>query len=278
MAIPGLRPQLPVRAKVRIGVKRVSAKGTPYPASVDYFVCPDAAFVELVGERAQTLRIVFPFADAEDNFNSGLEWWRGRQLACYTKGDGKALRVRQALEDDEILDERQGKERAQIVCRARTCPVFKRGDCKPMGRLLFFLENGPRDAVYQIDTHSWNSIERIEGALGGFAARGDLRARVFELRVQIVEKGRDKFPVLSIHDTEAAVPIKTPEDVEKAEALVAIHRGQAQGVEPREILAEVLDLIRPNWRDDKRYVARIKEVGVPGALAALDKRVTEELG
>lgn len=277
MAIPGLKPSYDVRAKVRIGEKKKTSGGKEYPAAVDYFICDDPEFQLLAGDKPKQLRVIFPFQTAEDNFPTGLEMWRGKQLSCYSKGEQKdgntvAYRVNGLLNGVTQIGEAmgRGKERTPIVCPFRTCAFFKSKDCKPMGRLQFFLDGGSVESVYQIDTKSWNTIEGFEASLAAFAAKGDLRGRVFLLSVAIEQKANQKFPVMSLK--EAAVNINSERDVAVADVLLDLRAhlepGRDEG-DRRLSLARALDVTNPGWRDTPAVAARIKEIGLIKAAEGL---------
>lgn len=274
MAVPGMKAKVEIRAKVRIGEK--SGRGA---RSVDFFQSTDPELADLFGSRPSTIRIRFPHASVEDAFSTGLEWWSKRksdqknQLACYTKGaeeNGKVVALRMeayASEGDEVLGPKRGVGRLPIACPSRECPIQKRGDCKPMGRLVFFLDGGRTDQALELDTKSWNSIESLEPAL---AAAGDLRGRVWDLTVQFQSKGNKRFPVLSIQ--EVSVEVNTPEDVEQVEGLLALERAIEAGKPPREQLADALDVASPGWREKPEIIAKIKEVGVDAAIAGFRRK------
>jgi hypothetical protein len=282
VAIPGLKAKFEVRGKVRIGERRTSASNKQYPAATDYFVSADDEFLARErmssGAKVSSLRIVLPHDDVDDCFSTGLEWWvKGKEasrstLACYTKGDGTALRKAQMVnEGDVVLDVMSvGADRKQIVCPFRECPIFKRGDCKPMGRLIFFLEAGRTDQVLELDTKSWNSIERLTAALQGARLRGPLTGRVFELSVAFESRGANRFPLLSLQEVD--VQINNAADVETAEALLAVERAEAEGADARVALAAGLDVQMPDWRDRGDVIARIKEIGPAAALESFKAR------
>jgi hypothetical protein len=286
MAIPGLRPTFETKAKVRIGEKKTSAKGNEYPSSVDYFICDDADFARVVGAKQNRITIYLPFQAADDNFSTGLEWWQGKLLACYSKGElenGTPVALRQAtmekggktvnlLEGATVLsDEPVGKDRRKIACPVRECPILKKGDCKPMGRLQFWVEGIPREAgVFQLDTKSWNSIENLEATLSLYP---DLRNVPFTLRVEMTQRGRDKFPELYL---EAAVEINSPADAALADALVQLRKGVEVSFPPDELklaICNVLDQTNPGWRDSPEFIeamkSRMAEVGPLAAAQAI---------
>jgi hypothetical protein len=279
VAIPGLKAKYEIREKVRIGERRRSSGGKEYPAATDYFVSPDPEFVareQLAGGKLSSLRVVLPFDELEDNFSTGLEWWVKKRsasvstLACYTKGDGTALRMPGMLDEGQepIGPARGGQGRLPIVCGFRECPIFKRGDCKPMGRLVFFLEGGATDRALELDTKSWNSIERLTAALSGARLRGPLLGRVFELSVAFESKGANRFPLLSLK--EVGVKINSDSDVDKVEGLLAIERNIDQPANVQ--LAAYLDETMPDWREREDVIDRIKSIGAEAALASVKAR------
>ena len=259
MAIPGSKPKIEASAKLRIGVKKVSDGGREYPAAVDYFVGDG------VEGKPSSLEVAFVHADVDDAFSTGLEWWikgrSGNVLACYTKDGGDdpvALRLDQMLDEgQEAIGPPRGQGRLPIACPARVCPHLKDKSCKPMGRLIFtvpFL--GP--TIYQLDTKSWNSIEKLTGALQVARASGPLNApeRGFVLSVAIVQKGRDRFPVLSLE-----------EKLNRAEALVAAEQTSGDN------RAKLIAALRASGRDPSSpaVAAWVTTHGIDEAL----RRLTE---
>jgi hypothetical protein len=265
------KPSYDVRAKVRIGVKKQTAGGKEFPASVDYFVCDDAEFTRLFAAKPKVIRIRFPFDRALDNFTTGLEWWRGKQLTCYTKDDGTVPPVAfrnkdQVTPEFTAVGGPMGNDRLPVSCLFRSCPQFRTKDCKPMGRLIFFLDGGRTDSVLELDTKSWNSIEGIQASM---TQLGSTSGRVFELRVEIQQKATKKFPVLSI--TEADVDVNTDQDVKLADQLLRLAAALSTNDEGiiRSELAGTLELTNPGWRQNEKFIERIKAVGVTQAATGL---------
>ena len=93
MPVPGIAPELELRAKVRVGDKGPNG----YPRALDHFISDDPSFAALAGEKPKALRVRFPYAEAARCFPTGMENWKraasGPILACYTKGDGTAHRL-----------------------------------------------------------------------------------------------------------------------------------------------------------------------------------------
>lgn len=270
-----MTPKIEPRAKVRIGEKRTSQRsGNEYPAALDYFVCEDAEFSRVAGEKPKELVIQFVHESVPDAFSTGLEWWikdknKKPLLACYTKDGGAdpiALRKGQMVDPEDV--ERgpvRGQDRLPITCRARECRHFKNKDCKPIGRLLFRLADDAAGSVWQLDTKSFNTIELIEGELIRVAMKRPVSDARFRLWIELRSKGTDKFPV--IHLQEIPVQINSMDDAREADLLLAAARRLQEGIPARHVLASYLDASRPNWREDERYINRIKEIGADAALA-----------
>lgn len=291
MAIPGLKPDLQIRGKVKTGEVRVSQRtGREYPASTDYFLCPDdPEFAKAFGDKPSRLVIEPAFASAAEFFSTGLEWWTKQKngsnhLACYTKDGGdspKALRSEGYLDEDSVKvgEEKVGSNRFRIVCPFRECVHLKNKDCKPMGRLTFYAVAGDeRLGPYQLDTKSWNSVEALEGFLSRYVnyTGEQFSGATFALSVAFRTEGDQKFPVLSIEEID--LNVDTPADVQEADALVQLmkfHPDADVGTsteERRAALATYLDETRPGWRDDQRYIDRIKEIGHDEAIRSIAKK------
>ena len=280
MAIPGLKPSYEVRAKVRVGKKVESRSGKEIPTSVDYFICDDVEFARVVGEGRSELRIFLPYENTVECFSTGLEQWAGQMLVCYAKGEernGTAYALRKSsmkskgrdvnlLDGFEVLsDQKFGQDRSMVACRSRDCPMMKAKECKPMGRLQFFIDGiGKEGGVFQLDTKSWHSVENVERTLLSYS---DPRGVPFVLRVSFTQQGDKRFPELTL---EAEVEVNTPDDVALADALVQLDRAKT-----RENLAAVLDLTNPGWKQDEKVIQRIKDVGIEiAADAMLRKHLT----
>ncbi len=210
MAVPGLKPTLPVKAKVRVGIKVkkvIQGREKEVPQATDYFVFDDPELVALCGSKPKLLYIRFPFADKVDVFSSGLEKWAGSTLLCYTKGDGRAHRISKGVKNPDgtlVIDTGPGAERMEQRCPADQCVYFgkaKNQGCRPMARLDFQVMGGPRDSVYRFDTKSLHSIEAFEGVLSQYA---DLRGINFALWVETRKSSGHTFPVVSLREVAAS--------------------------------------------------------------------------
>jgi hypothetical protein len=308
MPIPGLRPQWEVVAKVRVGEK-VMRGGRELPSSTDHFLCDDADFEAIVGRSARQIRIFLP--DPNESFTSGLEWWQGKLLACYSKGDKRtaadgsedyeAYRLPTLLKGGRridllagarlLSDEKKGQERAIIACPVRDCPYLKARDCRPKGRLRFWIDGIERNrGVYQFETQSWNTIEKIEGTLGRFP---DPRGVPFLLTVTMVSNAKSRYPVVSL-EAQMAPPetsATSSEDRASEKAYVELLVQACYLLDPdgklaaghtedevKKMLTLLLDHKLPGWRDNAASRARIVErVNEVGAVPAMAKMILEGL-
>lgn len=163
MPIKGLSEQrrLPRLGKIRLGIKKKNKSGVEYPASVDYFVCPEE-IQAVYGEKPKKLDVIIPVEDEEIWANQYYrQYSKTRGLIC--KGDGEFCRRmidKQtgdiANRDTKIITWEEG-----LPCPGRECPDYKAKACQEVMNLQFLLPRVPGMGVWQIDTGSINSIMNI---------------------------------------------------------------------------------------------------------------------
>ena len=148
--IPGVKPKLDIRAKVRAGVKT-----NGQPRASDHFHSLDQTFTSRLGAPA-TLTIKFHSSSPEDIFPTGLELWGSNgTLKCWCADGHMAHRLNN---HGEVVD---------TPCTHPDCQQFQLANCKGIGRLRFLIpELGP--GVFQLDTKSAHSIEGILGTLAAY--------------------------------------------------------------------------------------------------------------
>jgi len=294
LALPGsAATKIETRAKVRIG-----EKNGKFASSVDHFLCDDAEVLNGTKE----LRVVFVHAEPGDVFRTGLEWWKGEMLACYSDEGGKdptAFRVsnlevgprndRKTInlldQDDEVRGQPVGRGRTPIACRFRKCPHFGTNahnkECRVKGRLTFLIPGGRTDAALMFETKGWNTIESISGTLASCRRSGPLNApgREFLLSVAFEAKGNKRFPVVTVKEVTENVEVNTDTDISAADALIILRRAVEEGAEDAALklrIAAVLDVTHEGWRENADFVtgmqARVAEIGVKGAAEGLLKR------
>jgi len=142
--------RLPRLGKIRLGIKKVSAKtGKEYPAEVDYFVCPPEV-QKVYGEKPKELDVIIPVEDEAMFFPQALKWYTQTKLMC--KGDGEtAIR----------LDPKTG-EMFETDC---PCEKLDSGECSQKAHLMVMLPKVSMGGVWQIDTGSVNNIIEINSSI-----------------------------------------------------------------------------------------------------------------
>jgi len=161
MSIIGLseKLRLPRRGKIRLGEKKVSAKGKEYPSALDYFAVPEEV-QKIYGDKPRKLDIMIPMEKREQFFPQAYKRY-GSSTGLVCRGDG------------EVATEITEDGMKEIECQGKDCPHYQKGECKQIGNLQVILPKVKGLGVYQIDTSSYNSIvninsgvEMIRGMLG----------------------------------------------------------------------------------------------------------------
>lgn len=146
---------LPRLGKIRLGVKRQSAKGVQYPSETEYFVCPPEV-QEVYGEAPTELDVILPSDDPEIIFPQKLaEYGTGSGLKCHGNGE-QAKRLNEKTKQFE-----------PCVC---PCPRLKtadnpKGTCTEKSDLMVILPTVSMGGCYQIKTSSFHSTRNINSSL-----------------------------------------------------------------------------------------------------------------
>jgi hypothetical protein len=266
MAIPGAGTQIDPVGKIRIGEK--AGKGA---RSIDHFRANEPLFAELCpGDPSEIEIVLIDAPGVEPAWSSGMEWWVQKdginKLACYTKDAGDnptAFRLRPYLDpEDEPRGEIVGQNRQPIGCRFRECRHFGK-QCKPIGRLTFYIASDAEKRPWRLDTKGWYSIENLEQALAKAPT-----VKTWKLSVSFQTKGQKRFPVLRM---EPSVLIQNEADVAKADALVALAHALDTG-QARMGLADYLNATRPGWRAEEALIDKIQEIGPEQAIRNIFKK------
>ncbi|MDP3879843.1 MAG: hypothetical protein Q8Q07_06020 [Dehalococcoidales bacterium] len=204
--------RLPRLGKIRLGIKRETDDGIPYPSPTDHFVCPDEV-KKVFGEKPKKLRIMFPTEDETQ--------WASQYFRCYSesgslicRGDGETALARV----ETIGRERSSKEKIitkmlEMPCNPDRCPCYQKSYCRRVMNLQFLLPDCPGFGVYQMDTTSFYSIVNINSSLE--LIRGTCgRLSMLPLTLKLVEQevqpeGRKKtVRVLSLTATGSLAEIQ----------------------------------------------------------------------
>ena len=156
--------RLPRLGKIRLGIKRETDDGVPYPSPTDYFVCPDEV-KKVFGEKPKELRVMFPTEDETQ--------WASQYLRCYSatralicRGDGLVAVSRADVHSsNQAGQESESTELREVTCNPAKCVYYQQGPCRRVMNLQFLLPDCPGLGVYQLDTSSVYSMVRVNSAL-----------------------------------------------------------------------------------------------------------------
>lgn len=146
--------QLPRLGKIRLGIKKKSAKGIEYPSETPWFVVPEEV-AAVYGNEPTELDIMLPVEDPEVFFPQKLAMYgSGTGLKCHGNGE-QAKRLNEA---GEWID--------------RTCPCDflktdqnPKGACTEQSSLMVLLPTVSMGGCYQITTGSFHSTRTLNSAL-----------------------------------------------------------------------------------------------------------------
>lgn len=223
--------RLPRLGVIQIGEKDENGR----PRSLDYFVCPPEVRA-VYGDQPRRLDIAFPVEDVSVIFPSQLERY-GDQFGRICTGDGERAnlsavyaRGQQGQSEYGVVSKGGGfvsaatgaplpvfkggggKEYVQIPCLHRSCPLYKAGRCREVGRLKFLLPKVPGMlGVYQIATSSVNSYLNVAGALALLLKMlVTLRQPVWTVTLQLEVRMEPAHPVIGEGDRQRQVKTTVP--------------------------------------------------------------------
>ena len=179
MAIKGLSEirRLPRLGKIRLGVKKKTAKGVEYPSEVDYFILDPQTpselenqkikdeFKQLYGDQPKSISIMFPVADPDVYFPQFYKRY-GSATSLKCKGDG----ITAVCGTEEFA---KGLERIRtdemglpvVKCLGKECIYYKAKECSEVGVLQILLPDLPGAGVWQISTGSFHSIVNLNSCI-----------------------------------------------------------------------------------------------------------------
>jgi len=204
--------RLPRLGKIRLGIKKMSAKtGKEYPSETKYFVCPPE-IRKIYGDEPTELNIMFPLNDPETLFPQSYQWF-GSSKGLKCKGDG--VNATRLNEDTNVMEE-------------RTCPcdLLEEGKCKQRASLVFMMPTIKIGGVYQIDLGSYHSIVDINSSLDYAMAMLDGRIAMVPFKLRRVPKETHSNGKKQTHYTlqlELDIPLEHAQRIREGEN---IFRGQ----------------------------------------------------
>lgn len=199
--IPGItdKKRLPRLGKIRLGEKRTSSNGKPYPAALDHFSFVDVPSVHAAfGDNCKELfPVLLPSDDEDVWFPTARKAYRASGLFCACSDGETAVRVKVGPENGRPGDQQGAaylQERGlevkdgdmfEMPCPGEDCWYFENKFCRNIGRLLFILPTVPGFGVYEITTTSYNGMVNV---LNAARAVRDLAGRVSGIPFALVLK------------------------------------------------------------------------------------------
>ncbi len=190
--------RLPRLGKIRLGIKKISAKTKKeYPAEVDYFVCPKEVR-EKFGEQPKALPVMIPVENEEMVYR--------QYYACY--GSNQKLKCQG---DGQDADRRTEQGIEHITCPSPdNCDYAAANGCRARIDIMFVLPDINMGGVYQISTGSVNSDIDIRS---GIEMAKYLFGRISWVPMQIVREARKtpnpKTGAMEMHWPVRLYPIAT---------------------------------------------------------------------
>lgn len=197
--------ELPEIGRLHIGKKQVGQNGREYPVSVDYFIPAGkyaAMFTAALGEKPQTIQVIFPDDDPEKVCNERYEY-RDDKGALVARGDGRLFEIWDGKKYALYSIEQYPDIMAQIAAKNPT----KRGaENWDVALTLRFIVPAVRGVVgvWQFSTKgAASSIKNIRNSFDGVQLmRGTVTQTVFDLSVQFAKSNKpgvnSRYPVVSL--------------------------------------------------------------------------------
>lgn len=197
--------ELPEIGRLHIGMKKTGQNGREYPTSVDWFIPSGkyaGMFTQALGEKPQTIQIIFPDDNPEIVCNERYEY-RDNSGALVARGDGRIFEIWNGTKYAPYSVEQYPDIMQQIIAKNPT----KRGaDNWDVALTLRFIVPAVRGivGVWQFSTKGRaSSIKNIRNSFDGVQKmRGTVTQTVFDLSVQFAKSNKpgnnSRYPVVSL--------------------------------------------------------------------------------
>lgn len=197
--------ELPEVGRLHIGKKQAGQNGKEYPVSVDYFIPSGkyaGMFVAALGEKPQTIQVIFPDDSPEKVCNERYEY-RDNAGALVARGDGHVFEVWDGKRYAPYSVEEYPDIMAQIE---RNNPTRRGADNWDIVLTLRFIIPAVRGivGVWQFSTKGKaSSVKNIRESFDGVQMmRGTVTQTVFDLSVQFAKSNKpgvnSRYPVVSL--------------------------------------------------------------------------------
>lgn len=197
--------ELPEIGRLHIGKKQAGQNGREYPVSVDYFIPSGkyaGMFTAALGERPQTIQVIFPDDSPEKVCNERYEY-RDDKGALVARGDGRVFEIWDGKRYAPYSVDQYPDIMEQVAAKNPT----KRGaDNWDVALTLRFIVPAVRGVVgvWQFSTKGRaSSIKNIRNSFDGVQMmRGTVCQTVFDLSVQFAKSNKpgvnSRYPVVSL--------------------------------------------------------------------------------
>ena len=197
--------ELPEIGRLHIGMKQMGQNGREYPTSIDWFRPTGkyaGLFTQALGEKPQTITIIFPSDDASMVCNERYEY-RDDKGALVARGDGQVFEIWDGKKYAPYSIEQYPDIMDQITARNPT----KRGaENWDIALTLRFIVPAVRGVVgvWQFSTKGKaSSIKNIRNSFDGVQMmRGTVTQTAFDLSVQFAKSNKPgvnfRYPVVSL--------------------------------------------------------------------------------
>lgn len=197
--------ELPEIGRLHIGKKQAGQNGREYPVSVDYFIPSGkyaGMFTAALGERPQTIQVIFPDDSPEKVCNERYEY-RDDNGALVSRGDGRVFEIWDGKRYAPYSVDQYPDIMEQVAAKNPT----KRGaDNWDVALTLRFIVPAVRGVVgvWQFSTKGRaSSIKNIRNSFDGVQMmRGTVCQTVFDLSVQFAKSNKpgvnSRYPVVSL--------------------------------------------------------------------------------
>lgn len=197
--------ELPEIGRLHIGKKQAGQNGREYPVSVDYFIPSgkyEGMFSASLGEKPQTIQIIFPSDNAEKVCNERYEY-RDNSGALVARGDGRTFEIWDGKRYVPYSVDAYPDIMAQIE---RNNPTKRGAENWDIVLTLRFIVPAVRGivGVWQFSTKGKaSSVKNIRESFDGVRLmRGTVTQTVFDLSVQFAKSNKpgvnSRYPVVSL--------------------------------------------------------------------------------
>lgn len=197
--------ELPEIGRLHIGKKQMGQNGKEYPVSVDYFIPAGkyaGIFTQALGEKPQTIQIIFPDDDPIKVCNERYEY-RDDKGALVARGDGRTFEIWDGKKYVPYSVDQYPDIMDQI---AKNNPTKRGAENWDIVLTLRFIVPAVRGivGVWQFSTKGKaSSVRNIRESFDGVQMmRGTVTQTVFDLSVQFAKSNKpntnSRYPVVSL--------------------------------------------------------------------------------